>query len=111
MATVAAEAAVIGEALLGAALLLVWTAIEIIGYGGLLIVIVRRQRWLVVSAAPSRRAISAGAPRSAPRGSAHDGCTADDRQTPASARRHLLPRSQYSVSSRAARSICASLGR
>jgi len=52
MATVAAEAAVIGEALLGAALLLVWTAIEIIGYGGLLIVIVRRQRWLVVSAAP-----------------------------------------------------------
>ena len=51
MATVAAEAAFVCEALLGAVLLLLWMAIEVIGYVGLLFFIVRRQRWLVVSAA------------------------------------------------------------
>jgi len=54
LATVAAEAAFVCEALLGAVLLLLWTAFEVIGYGGLLFSIVRRQRWLVVSAAPKR---------------------------------------------------------
>ena len=52
MATVAAEAAFVGEALLGAVLLVLWTAIEVIGYGGRLFYIVRHQRWFVVSAAP-----------------------------------------------------------
>lgn len=48
IATMAAEAAVVCEALLGAALLLLWVAIELIGYGGLLFYIVRRQQWFVV---------------------------------------------------------------
>jgi hypothetical protein len=52
MATVAAEAAFVCEALLGAVILVLWTAIEVIGYGGLLVYIVRCQRWLVVSSAP-----------------------------------------------------------
>ena len=52
LATVAAEAAFGCEVLLGAVLLLLWTAFEVIGYGGLLFYIVRHQRWLVVSAAP-----------------------------------------------------------
>ena len=50
IATVAAEAVVVCEMLLGAALLVLWTAIEVIGYGGLLITIVRSQHWLVVVA-------------------------------------------------------------
>jgi hypothetical protein len=52
MATVAAEAAFVCEALLGAVILVLWTLIGVIGYGGLLVYIVRRQRWLVVSSAP-----------------------------------------------------------
>ena len=52
MATVAAEAVLVCEVLLGAVILVLWTAIEVIGYGGLLVHIVRKQRWLVVSAAP-----------------------------------------------------------
>jgi hypothetical protein len=49
LATVAAELLVVCEVLLGAVLLLLWTAFEVIGYGGLLFYIVRHQRWLVVS--------------------------------------------------------------
>lgn len=52
LATVAAEAASVCEVLLGAVLLLAWTAFEVIGYAGLLFYIVRHQRWLVISAAP-----------------------------------------------------------
>ena len=52
LATVAAEAVFVCEALLGAVILVLWTAIEVIAYGGLLFYIVRRQRWFVVSAAP-----------------------------------------------------------
>ena len=52
MATVAAEAVLVCEVLLGALILVLWTAIEVIGYGGLLFYLVRRQRWLVLSAAP-----------------------------------------------------------
>ena len=52
LATVAAEAAFVCEVVLGAVLLLLWAAFEVIGCGGLLFHIVRRQRWLVVSAAP-----------------------------------------------------------
>ena len=52
MATVAAEAALVCEVLLGAVLLLLWTAIEIVGYGGLLVAIVRHQRWFVPARAP-----------------------------------------------------------
>ena len=52
--TVAAEAALVCELLLGAVLLLLWVALEVIGYGGLLISIARRQRWLAISA-PTRK--------------------------------------------------------
>ena len=52
MATVAAEAAFVCEVLLGAVILVLWTAFEVVGYGGLLFYIVRHQRWFVVSAAP-----------------------------------------------------------
>ena len=57
IAGVAAEAAVVCEMLLGAVLLLLWVAIEAIGYCGLLFSIVRRQRWLVVvtPATPARQ--------------------------------------------------------
>ena len=52
MATVAAEAFLVCEVLLGAVILVLWTAVEVIGYGGVLFYILRRQRWLGVSAAP-----------------------------------------------------------
>ena len=53
--TVAAEAAVVCEVLLGAGLLLLWAAFEVIGYGGMLFYILRSQRWFVLSA-PSKPA-------------------------------------------------------
>ena len=52
LATVAAEAVFVCEALLGAVILVLWTAVEVIGYGGLLVYIVRRQRWFAVAVAP-----------------------------------------------------------
>jgi hypothetical protein len=47
IATVSADAAVVCEMLLGAALLLLWVAVELIGYGGLLFYTARSQRWFV----------------------------------------------------------------
>jgi hypothetical protein len=61
LATLAAEAALLCEVLLGAVILMLWTAIEIIGYGGLLVAIVRQQRWLVLSAPKPARDIRWGA--------------------------------------------------
>jgi hypothetical protein len=55
IATMAAEAAVVCEVLVGAALLLLWAAIELIGYGGVLFHIVRRRHRFVV-VAPSKPA-------------------------------------------------------
>jgi hypothetical protein len=52
IATVIGEIAVICELALGAALLLVWVAIEVIGYGGLAIVALRRQRWVSFASRP-----------------------------------------------------------
>jgi hypothetical protein len=52
IATVIGEAALICEVLLGAALLLLWLAIEVIGYAGLAIAIARRQRWLMLTSRP-----------------------------------------------------------
>jgi hypothetical protein len=46
IASIIGEAAVIAQLLLGAVLLLVWVAIEVIGYGGLAISLLRRQRWV-----------------------------------------------------------------
>jgi hypothetical protein len=60
IATVAAEAVVVCEMLLGAALLVLWTAIEVIGYGGLLLKLIRSQRWLVVAPAKPAREIRWG---------------------------------------------------
>jgi hypothetical protein len=56
IATVATEVALVCEVLLGAVLLLLWAALEVIGDGGLLISIVRCQRWFVVVPAPSKPA-------------------------------------------------------
>jgi hypothetical protein len=50
--TVMAEAAVVCEVLCGAALLLAWVAIEVIGYSGMAIQVLRRQRWFPM---PARR--------------------------------------------------------
>ena len=52
IAAVAAEAAAVCEMLLGAVLLLLWVAVEVIGYGGLLFSLARSQRWLVVVTPP-----------------------------------------------------------
>jgi hypothetical protein len=52
IATVIGEVAVICELALGAALLLLWVAIEVIGYGGLAIMVLRRQRWLSLASRP-----------------------------------------------------------
>ena len=56
IAAVATEVVLVCEVLLGAVLLLLWAALEVIGYGGLLISIVRRQRWFVVVPAPPKPA-------------------------------------------------------
>jgi len=55
IATVTAEAVVVLEMLLGAALLLLWVALEVIGYAGLLFHVARTQRWFAVLA-PSKPA-------------------------------------------------------
>jgi hypothetical protein len=52
IATVIGHAALIGEMALGAALLLLWVAIEVIGYGGVAIMLLRRQRWLTFTSRP-----------------------------------------------------------
>jgi hypothetical protein len=52
IATVLGHAALIGEIALGAALLLVWVVIEVIGYGGAAIMLLRRQRWLTFASRP-----------------------------------------------------------
>ena len=48
LATVATEVAVMCEVLLGALLLLAWTAFELIGYGGLLFYVARRHGWVTL---------------------------------------------------------------
>ena len=50
IATILGEIAVACELLLGAALLLLWVAIEVVGYCGLALAIVRSQRWLTLAA-------------------------------------------------------------
>jgi hypothetical protein len=52
IATVIGHAALIGEIALGAALLLLWVAIEVIGYGGVAILLLRQQRWLTFASRP-----------------------------------------------------------
>jgi hypothetical protein len=51
ISTVFGEAAVVCELLLGAVLLLVWVAIEVVGYGGFAIAVLRNQRWLTLASA------------------------------------------------------------
>jgi hypothetical protein len=43
-----------GLALLGAALLILWMAIEVIGYGGMLVCIAIRRGWIVLPSASTR---------------------------------------------------------
>ena len=52
--TIIGAAALICELALGAAVLLLWTAIEVIGYGGIALAIVRRQRWVTFTPRPRR---------------------------------------------------------
>ena len=52
LSQIAAVAAAVCEMLLGVVLLLLWVAVEVIGYGGLLFSLVRSQRWLVVVTPP-----------------------------------------------------------
>jgi len=56
IATLATEAIVVCEMLLGMVLLLVWIALELIGYGGVLFYIARSRGWftLVAPAKPRR---------------------------------------------------------
>jgi hypothetical protein len=54
IAAVATEVVLVCEVLFGAVLLLLWAALEVIGYGGLLFSIVRNQRWFIVVSAPSK---------------------------------------------------------
>jgi hypothetical protein len=49
ISTVVGEAAVVCELLLGAALLLLWVAIEVVGYCGLAVAFLRSQRWLTLA--------------------------------------------------------------
>jgi len=61
IATLATEIAVMCEVLLGAVLLLAWTAFELIGYGGLLFSVARRHGWFTLFApAKPRRDIRWG---------------------------------------------------
>ena len=50
--TIIGEAALICELALGAAVLLLWVAIEVIGYGGIALAILRRQRWVTFASRP-----------------------------------------------------------
>ena len=52
IATIIGEAALICELALGAGVLLLWTAIEVIGYGGIALAILRRQRWVTFTSRP-----------------------------------------------------------
>jgi hypothetical protein len=55
IATIIGEGAVIGELALGAVLLTLWAAIEVIGYGGLAISLLKRQRWVSLASKPKAR--------------------------------------------------------
>jgi hypothetical protein len=48
MMTIVAEIALACEVAFGALLLLLWVAIEVMGYAGLLLQTVRNQRWIVL---------------------------------------------------------------
>jgi len=50
--TIIGEVALVCELALGAALVLLWAAIEVIGYGGIALAILRRQRWVTFSSRP-----------------------------------------------------------
>jgi hypothetical protein len=52
ISTVLGEAIVVCELLLGAVLILAWVAIEVLGYCGLAIAILRNQRWLTLASTP-----------------------------------------------------------
>jgi hypothetical protein len=54
--TIAGEIVVACELLLGAALLLLWVAIEVVGYGGLALAVLRNQRWLTLASPRPRPA-------------------------------------------------------
>jgi len=54
--TIIGEVALICEVALGAALVLLWAAIEVIGYGGIALAFMRRQQWVTFTwrARPAR---------------------------------------------------------
>ena len=53
--TIISEGAVIGQLVLGAVLLTLWAAIEVIGYGGLVVSLLKRQRWVSFESKPKAK--------------------------------------------------------
>jgi len=55
IATIIGEGAVIGQLVLGAVLLILWVAVEVIGYGGLAVSLLKRQRWVSFESKPKAK--------------------------------------------------------
>ena len=57
IANIIGEGAVIGQLVLGAALFILWVAIEVVGYGGLVVSLLKRQRWVSFAAKPKAKPV------------------------------------------------------
>ena len=55
IATIIGEGAVIGQLVLGVVLFTLWVAIEVIGYGGLAVSLLKRQRWVSFESKPKAK--------------------------------------------------------
>ena len=55
IATMIGEGAVIGQLVLGVVLFTLWVAIEVIGYGGLAVSLLKRQRWVSFESKPKAK--------------------------------------------------------
>jgi hypothetical protein len=55
IATIIGDGAVIGQLVLGVILFTLWVAIEVIGYGGLVVGLLKRQRFVSLASTPKRR--------------------------------------------------------
>ena len=57
IATIIGEGAVIGQLVLGVVLFTLWVAIEVIGYGGLAVSLLKRQRWVSFESKPKAKPV------------------------------------------------------
>ena len=57
IATIIGEGAVLGQLVLGAVLFTLWVAIEVIGYGGLAVSLLKRQRWVSFASKPTMKPV------------------------------------------------------